>query len=321
MTTPNPVDVVEAAYRLDLDTKTWLAELARLVRPLIDGGRGVIAYCADVTRPPSSWLDDAVLVGASTEDVEMPRKMAVSSPELFRQVHSLQRDALATHADLVRAVPGFAPERWRQQSNDISDHARFGTVEPGGNSVNFVAAQSHPRRYERRTQRLWALVSAHVAAARRLRDATDAPEAVLTLGGHIEHAEGDARTGAVRELLRDAAVRQDRARGRLRRQDSEGATEAWTALVSGRWSLVDRFERGGRHYLVARRNEHGIRDPRALAPRERTVASLVALGKSNKLIAYELGLAESTIATHLSSAMRKLGVSSRVDLVRLLSDR
>jgi DNA-binding NarL/FixJ family response regulator len=59
-------------------------------------------------------------------------------------------------------------------------------------------------------------------------------------------------------------------------------------------------------------------DPRALTDRERTVAHLAALGKSNKLIAYELGLGESTVATHLSTAIRKLGATSRIDLVRLL---
>ena len=121
------------------------------------------------------------------------------------------------------------------------------------------------------------------------------------------------------DALREAVLRMEKARGRAGRQDPERATEAWTALVGGRWSLVDRFERGGRRFLVARPNLHQLRDPRALSPRERAVAHLAALGKSNKLIAYELGLAGSTIATHLSAALRKLGATSRVDLVRLIA--
>lgn len=68
---------------------------------------------------------------------------------------------------------------------------------------------------------------------------------------------------------------------------------------------------------MARRNEHELPDPRALTARERAVVHLAVLGKSNKLIAYELGLSTSTVATYLSWAMRKLRVTSRVELIRL----
>ena len=102
----------------------------------------------------------------------------------------------------------------------------------------------------------------------------------------------------------------EKARGKQRKTDPEGATDAWNGLVTGRWSLVDRFERDGRRYIVARRNEHHLPDPRALTPRERAVAHLAALGKSNKLIGYELGISASTIAGHLSAAMKKLGATA-----------
>ncbi len=72
------------------------------------------------------------------------------------------------------------------------------------------------------------------------------PEAVLTPSGKLDAAEADAKDRSAREALHDAVLRQDTARDRLRREDPERATEVWTALVAGRWSLVDRFERGGR---------------------------------------------------------------------------
>ena len=40
-------------------------------------------------------------------------------------------------------------------------------------------------------------------------------------------------------------------------------------------------------------------------------------GDSNKVIAYALGLAESTTANLLTCALRKLGLASRVDLIRV----
>jgi DNA-binding NarL/FixJ family response regulator len=66
-------------------------------------------------------------------------------------------------------------------------------------------------------------------------------------------------------------------------------------------------------------SDHGVSLRRAstLSERERTIARLAACGKPNKLIAYELGLAQSTVATHLSAALRKLGLASRVEIIRL----
>ena len=39
----NPIDVVEAAYDLELSDEAWLRKLATLMRPLLDGGRGLLA--------------------------------------------------------------------------------------------------------------------------------------------------------------------------------------------------------------------------------------------------------------------------------------
>ena len=46
---------------------------------------------------------------------------------------------------------------------------------------------------------------------------------------------------------------------------------------------------------------------RALTPRERQVLGYAELGHSNKLIAYSLGLAPSTVATVLGKARKKIG--------------
>jgi len=54
-----------------------------------------------------------------------------------------------------------------------------------------------------------------------------------------------------------------------------------------------------------------------LSPREHTVCLAAAQGHSNKLIAFELELSLSTVATLLGRGLRKLGVTSRVALVRL----
>ncbi|AQR75716.1 response regulator transcription factor [Sphingomonas sp. LM7] len=49
----------------------------------------------------------------------------------------------------------------------------------------------------------------------------------------------------------------------------------------------------------------------ALSQREQSVLALVAEGLANKEIAWELGLAEDTIKTHLKNVFAKLGVADR----------
>jgi DNA-binding CsgD family transcriptional regulator len=57
----------------------------------------------------------------------------------------------------------------------------------------------------------------------------------------------------------------------------------------------------------------------ALSPREREVAALVAAGNTNAQIAHRLHLSERTVEKHVSSVLAKLGMSTRVGVVRLLA--
>jgi DNA-binding CsgD family transcriptional regulator len=59
---------------------------------------------------------------------------------------------------------------------------------------------------------------------------------------------------------------------------------------------------------------------RALTERQKSVLELVAQGLPNKLIAYELGLSETTIKAHVSGILRKLCVYSRARAIVLLAN-
>jgi DNA-binding NarL/FixJ family response regulator len=102
--------------------------------------------------------------------------------------------------------------------------------------------------------------------------------------------------------------------------DDSAAAAHWNAFVAGRWSLADTFEHDGRRYFLAHRDAPSMAADwsRRLTPREQRVVVYATLGFSNKAIGYEMGLATSGVSAHLTRAMRKLGATSRVSLLRLL---
>jgi len=105
------------------------------------------------------------------------------------------------------------------------------------------------------------------------------------------------------------------------RSDDDRALDLWQGLVAGRWSLVDRFDSDGRRFLIARRNDPRVADPRALTLRERQVLAYAAMGHPLKLVAYALGLSVPTVALHRTRGMRKLGLQSHAEVVRFFTQR
>ncbi len=75
----------------------------------------------------------------------------------------------------------------------------------------------------------------------------------------------------------------------------------------------DAKERGAKAEVEALRSRFEM-----LTPREREVCMLVAQGLLNKQIAAELGAAEKTVKVHRGRVMKKLGVATVPDLVRLV---
>jgi DNA-binding NarL/FixJ family response regulator len=72
--------------------------------------------------------------------------------------------------------------------------------------------------------------------------------------------------------------------------------------------LLDRFATAGRDEEVGRQVDN-------LTEREREILRLLASGLSNAEVARELFLGETTVKTHVSSVLRKLGVRDRVQAV------
>jgi DNA-binding NarL/FixJ family response regulator len=50
----------------------------------------------------------------------------------------------------------------------------------------------------------------------------------------------------------------------------------------------------------------------ALSAQQRRVLEMIAAGKANKIIAYELSISESTVKAHVTAILRKLKLRSRI---------
>jgi len=99
-----------------------------------------------------------------------------------------------------------------------------------------------------------------------------------------------------------------------------GAVDFLTKPVSNA-DLLAAIARAGDRDIDARRLQDELAVIQAkiatLTPREREVLAHVVAGRLNKQIAYDLGTVEKTIKFHRSAMMRKLGVHTVADLVRL----
>jgi DNA-binding NarL/FixJ family response regulator len=173
-------------------------------------------------------------------------------------------------------------------------------------------------RLNARERWLFTQVALHMEAGLRLRVLPGAEVARLRLDGRaLDVIEPEIKRGAWREKLgrHVATVEQERTRARRARFE---AIDAWTALTSGRWVLVEREERGiGRYYAVVEAGRaHSLR---ALTDLEVRVAELSARGLAGKAVSYALGVAPATVSKHLGSAALKLGFNNRTRLVQGVS--
>jgi NarL family two-component system response regulator LiaR len=68
---------------------------------------------------------------------------------------------------------------------------------------------------------------------------------------------------------------------------------------------------------IAENSRPVVTEPERLTRREREVLELIAAGRSNKRIAFELGISEKTVKTHVGHLLAKLGVTDRTQAALL----
>jgi DNA-binding CsgD family transcriptional regulator len=327
---PDIVGVLEAAYLIEtIDDDAWLTELLNRVRPSIDRGLGVIAFFADFSRPqfasqpiefdcPEGWQ--------RAYEVMMSAKFL--TPEV---VERMQRNLPITtmSAEFGKALFGRMQSMLGCTALGVRDWLRIKVIDPTAHGMVLCAPWPRKTRAPRALVGVWNHIATHIATGYRLRrqrlphwrvvsDWSSLAEAILDpRTKKVVHARGEAVSRDAHEALLTASMRMDRSRGRMRRVDPEEAVALWLGMVDCRWSLVEQEERDGRRYLLALRNDVHTPKLSPLSERERQVLAYAALGHPNKLIAYELGIAPSTVSVLLGRVQTKLGASSRNEMLAL----
>jgi DNA-binding CsgD family transcriptional regulator len=326
----DPISVIEAAYRFDRSQREWMAGILEHILPIWDEGFGVGMFEVRIDEAGRPDIGEFAYAGADRGKFEtMIRAMNASLDqeqirESYQQpfVYATLSERLAPIHDDFRDDPVY--QKYAHPVG-IYDCRAAQIRDPSGTMYILAGACRHIRQTSARSRRVWERTVAHVAAADRLRRRgtaahieSDDVDAVLDPQGRLLYVDLDNLDPDNHgDVLERAAEAIGRARGGIRRTDSERALELWQALIDGRYSLVEFRDSDGKDFLLARRNAPATEQPAGLDPRERLVVNYVVFGHSTELIAYELGLEAAVVRAALDSALTKLRLTSREQLVRL----
>jgi DNA-binding CsgD family transcriptional regulator len=335
------IAILEAAYVMAGDEGQWLDQLLDTARhDNLEHGNWLAGYTYDATRPGGiavrtnrfSGLDDATAF-AMMAKIALPKSEDPKLAPFFRNVFvgclrgsvtALRRAGI--DEERVREFESGLDRAFRQWG--MADELLINAQDPTGIGCLIAAPRCRVGPVPAHEIHRWRQVAAHMATAFRVRrqlegwspdrrvDEMPTVEAILAPDGALQHAMRPAQTRPARAALVRAVKALERARGSLRRRNPEEALAIWRAMVSGRWSLLDHVDSDSRRYVLAHRNDPQAPDARGLTLRERQVVAYVALGHSNKVIAYELGLSTSTVGSHLARARAKLALPSAAALRR-----
>lgn len=309
------IGAIELAYDRTEDEQAWLAAITRIVAPAFAGtsGAAVTAFVFDLSGE-FIHLGTTAAVGGGyrREDYERHHEIGRDHGPVRRAYECDMYTLLSRAVGAKEAKESIVAAG---MTGDDAVGLRANATPTSGIILTKQVAAGH----RLRDREVWTRFASHLGAALRLRrlkaePSPDTARAVLSPTGRLEHASTDAVEA--RAPLGTAAKAIDRARGKLRRLDPEAAAALWKTLVRGEWSLVDWYDHDGKRFLLAQENRIPSRSKPALTLREEQVVACAAMGHSNKLIAYDLGLSTGSVAVLLGRAARKLGVSGRVALVR-----
>lgn len=318
---------LETCHRRDGADRDWARSLGtELKRLSLLDIIGIVAYAYELesgrwVAVPWLYVDDRTLPapydpgGAGLFMQAINRETWGAS--LVRHVFAKPFPGVATLSEMEEEVQ-ISARRWLpREGNDTA--GLIGRLCP---TRGFVLGwlSGHDLSLDPSQHRHLDALSGHVAVGFALRSMITPEEltlerrvaSVLSPTGRLLYADPAVSALPIRTRLADAVRQMDQARCSHRHTSPEEALALWQATIEGHYALLEAFERDGKRVILAVRVYPG---PYALTPREALVVQHVARGYTNKKIGDLMGIATSTVATHLTSALKKLGYKRRTDLI------
>lgn len=328
---PSAADLMKilgALYRVEQPRNAWFSGVLQAVASTLERDvwvAGVLYDVSDGTKLRVDAIDGVDLPpGWLQAGIEMNR-----DPRLAHAIIAGYRSILcATLPELGTVDPPAMRTARRDYYGAVNMRGQtaINGLDCSGRGCCLYLLSRTPAGLSDSKRELFSRIATHLSTAYRLQrrlsrgepSRSAEVEAVLKPNGDIEHAEAGAQEPPARQALK-LAVRQREGTRSSEPRDAGGVLRKWKGLVAARWTLVDDYESRGQRYVLARENAPAPSGPAQLSSREQQVAALAALGRSNKLISYELGLAHSTVRVLVARACAKLAVPSRSELVAYVS--
>jgi len=312
--------ILDTAYRLDLPEWQWQERLADSIWNLYEELPGILVYevkCSGTRAEAHTRLFRGAI-----------DRYAEAAESVHKAMDSREYQGILTpgsHSSTVRRRLERESFTWEDMRGVPDGGKRLGyrdlwavcSVVSEGEGLVFSSPIYDDREFSETELSEGSRIARHIAAACRARrsvsDSIEESSAILAPDGRFCYrTEGSLESGLEHALSRAVVTT---ARARADRSGEHREAEAlWDLLLSQGWSLLHHTDTDGKRFILAVRDtERRV----ALSPRERAVIDMASEGFSNKVIASDLGIALSTVATHLANGLAKLRVSSRRELIAL----
>jgi DNA-binding CsgD family transcriptional regulator len=311
------LEFLEAAYAWEVPEERWLHRLAEAAARVWGRPRWAYAMTYDASDPNRFQFSNPVVLDGSAGFYDfLVQGMARFTPDM------LARTFRSRHPVGFGRTLGVIDEESDRMFRRLDTADSFGINGIDASKIGcFVCLGAERTKLSMQEILIFQRLAYHMASAfrirRRLHERQQHPlddwEALVDPDGRLVEARGQAADPRDRTALTRAARSRELARSR----GTDEPTERWRPRVSGRWTLIDAFSKAGRRYIVARENEVTAPGLDSLTAREQQVVASAAAGRSNKEIAYELGISFATVRVLLGRACARLGVHSRREMLEL----
>jgi len=315
--------IFDAAYDVEQPRDRWMRGVMEAASRTLDLGAGIGGLLYNIADEGQVHVD--FLEGQNIPSGwDQAGRVIHRDPRFIPQIIASYRSRLcATLSELAENTePSGNMQGDYYERHAVRGQLMINGVDCSGKGCVLYLFSDRPVAISDGQRDLFTKLATHLSTAYRLQrrfadglqSSSLGVEAIFTPKGRVEHAEAEAKSPGARADLTLAVRRRERAR-RSSAWDAERVVRSLKGMVSARWTLIDHYESDGQRYVLARENAPSAVGSARLSRREKQVVSLAALGRSNKLIAYELGLASSTVRVLMARACAKVGASTRSELI------